>query len=257
MKKFFCAICLVFLALALSACGANNAAINAIKGRGALRVGVKMDVPNFGYLNPKTSMFEGLEIDLAKLIAKEIFGNEEAVKLVGVTTQTRESMLENGEVDMIIATFTITEERKKNFHFTTPYFHDAIGFMTLKDAGMASMQDMDGKTIGIAQFGTAYDALVARAKELNISVNYQKFASYPEIIYPLKAGTIDVFCVDKSILMGYVDEDTVILDDSFNPQEYGIAVKRDNDALVKYLDELMAKIQKDGRMEEILNRWRK
>ncbi len=71
-------------------------------------------------MNPDTNKNEGMEPDIARLIAKEITGSEENVEFVGVTAKTRGPLLDNGELDMVIATFTITDERKKTYNFTTP-----------------------------------------------------------------------------------------------------------------------------------------
>uniref|UniRef100_UPI00397F1E0A transporter substrate-binding domain-containing protein n=1 Tax=Salmonella sp. s58760 TaxID=3159708 RepID=UPI00397F1E0A len=106
------------------------------------------DVPNFGYKNPDTGEFEGLEIDIARKIADEL-GVE--IEFTPVTAQTRGPLLDNGQVDMVIATFTITEERKLLYNFTTPYYTDAVGLLVNKDSGIKTFTDLDGKTIGVAQ----------------------------------------------------------------------------------------------------------
>ena len=80
------------------------------KKRGELVVGVKQDVPNFGYKDPKTGTYSGIETDLAKMIADEL---KVKIRYVPVTAQTRGPLLDNEQVDMDIATFTITDERKK------------------------------------------------------------------------------------------------------------------------------------------------
>ena len=85
----------------------TNDQIQTIIDRGVLRVGVKQDVPNFGYRNPDTNEFEGMEIDIARAIADEL-GVE--IEFTPVTAQTRGPLLDNGQVDIVIATFTITEE---------------------------------------------------------------------------------------------------------------------------------------------------
>ena len=76
--------------------------VNSIKKAGILIVGVKADVPGFGYLNPITNQYEGLEIDIAKLIAKEFLGDESWVKFVTVTSKTRGPMLDDGSIDMVV-----------------------------------------------------------------------------------------------------------------------------------------------------------
>ena len=255
MRKICWIVCLIVLFTSVSACSGKDASMDKIRDNGVLRVGVKVDVPGFGHLNPATGVLEGLEIDLARLIAQDILGDSQALKLVGVTAQTREPMLENGELDLVIATFTITEERLKRFRFAGPYFSDELGFLVKDDSGLTTIADMNGKIIGIVNSGTAHDALIAEAQKLGIELSYREFASYPEINAALLAGKVDAFAGDKSILTGYQMESTYILDEGFNAQAYGIAVAKGNNALAKHMDALMEAIQKDGRLEEILVRW--
>ena len=255
MKKICWIVCLLVLFAGLSACSGKDASIDKIRDNGVLRVGVKVDVPGFGYLNPETGELEGLEIDLARLIAQDILGDSQALKLVGVTAQTREPMLENGELDLVIATFTITEERLKRFHFAGPYYNDELGFLVKDDSGLNKIADMNGKVIGIVNSGTAHDALIAEAQRLGIELSYREFASYPEINAALLAGKVDAFAGDKSILTGYKMEETHVLDEGFNAQAYGIAVAKGKPALAKHMDALVETIQKDGRLKEILTRW--
>lgn len=256
MRKIILMFCAAILLVAgVSGCGKDDSPLQAIRDRGVLRVGIKVDVPGFGYLNPDTKKYEGLEIDLAKMIAKEILGNAEAVELIGVTAQMRGPLLDNGEVDIVIATFTITDERKQLFNFTEPYFYDEIGFLVKKDSGLQSIADMDGATVGIAISATTYDALVAEGEKIGIEMNYQRYSSYPELQAALLSGDIDAFAVDKSILFGYVDDETMIMKEGFNPQDYGIASKLDNQQLADFLDEFIKNIKKDGRLAEILTRW--
>jgi len=257
VKRFAWCACLLLIALSIgvSACDGSSARINEIRDRGVLRVGVKVDVPDFGYLNPTTGEIEGMEIDLARLMAEELLGDGRALKLISVTAQTRGSMLDNGELDVVIATFTITEERKKSYYFSEPYFSDEIGLLVKADSGIAVFNDLDQKTVGSVQSGTARKALEAEEQARGIVLTYAEYASYPEIHAALMKGEIDAFAVDKSILQGYVDETTIILDEGFNPQSYGIAVRLDDKDMTKFLDEFMKKIEEDGRLEELQERW--
>ena len=88
-----------------------------IQKRGELVVGVKQDVPNFGYKDPKTGTYSGIETDLAKMVADEL---KVKVRYVPVTAQTRGPLLDNEQVDMDIATFTITDERKNSTTLPVP-----------------------------------------------------------------------------------------------------------------------------------------
>ena len=99
--------------------GSSDADVQKIIDRGVLKVGCKSDVPNFSLQNTATGEYEGFEDDLAYEIAGDIFGcsadeakEKKLVEFQGVTAKTRGPLLENGEIDLVIATFTITEERK-------------------------------------------------------------------------------------------------------------------------------------------------
>lgn len=267
MKKLTALILgLTFCAGALFAgCGASTSApsgassvpadIKAIKDRGALKVGVKVDVPKFGFKDPKTNKIEGFEIDIAKAIAKKILGDENKIDLQAVTAKTRGPLLDNGEVDMIAATFTITEERKQSYNFSDPYFVDGVGLMVKKASGLQSLKDFNGKKIGVAQSATSKKAIQAEANKLGIKVDFLEFATYPEIKSALDSGRIDCFSVDGSILFGYLDDSTVILNDRFDPQNYGIASKKGNDALAKTINDTIAELKSSGEIDKLKQKW--
>lgn len=227
----------------LSSCsdegGANQNSIDSIKKRGVLIVGVKDDVPHLGLLNHKNEKIEGYEIDISKALAKEILGDEGKLKLVTVNYKSRQPLLENGSVDLVIATFSITEEREKLLHFSKPYYVDSVGFLVLKEKGYKSIADMDGARIGVAQSSTTREVITTVAKNVGIEVKFSEFPEFHDIKVALDSDKIDAFCVDKSILLGYVDSKSEILPDSFEPQRYGIASKKSNTSLANFVDEFV------------------
>ena len=226
----------------------NSDQVQAIIDRGVLRVGVKQDVPNFGYKNPDTAEFEGMEIDIARKIADEL-GVE--IEFTPVTAQTRGPLLDNGQVDMVIATFTITEERKLLYNFTTPYYTDAVGFLVNKDSGITSFTDLDGKTIGVAQGSITRSLISKLADKYGISVNFAELGSYPELSVSLRAHRTDAFSVDQSILSGYISSKSELMDFSFSASDYGIVTKLSNKDLNNYLNSLVEKWTTDGSLQSI------
>ena len=267
-KKFVAVATMATMLLTTAACGGSQEApadggadaavvdsVQKIKDRGVLKVGVKVDVPKFGYKNTSTGEVEGFEIDLAKKIAGEILGDESKIEVQAVTAKTRGPLLDNGEIDLVIATFTITEERKETYNFSDPYFTDGVAMLVKKDAGFTGFKDMDGATIGVAQSATSKDALSKAAEEIGITVNFSEFASYPELKAALDSGRIDVFSVDGAILAGYVDESSEILPDRFDPQEYGVASKKSNTDLAETVNKVVNDLKASGEMDTMLAKW--
>ncbi len=265
MKKVFSAFLVLCLVLTLTACSSStdssdssattDDSLNAIVEAGVLKVGVKEDVPKFGLRNTDTGEIEGFEIDIAKKLAGEILGDENAYELTPVTAKTRGPLLDNGEVDLVIATFTITEDRKLTYNFSTGYYEDAVGLLVKKDAGYAGLADMDGAVIGVAQSATSKDAVQEAADKLGATISFSEYATYPEIKAALDSGRINAFCVDGSILGGYVDDTTMILPDRFAPQQYGVTSKLNNVALADAVDGYISGWLADGTIEDLITQW--
>ena len=246
----------VFFMSCFPAACSGGGEIKAIHKRGELRVGVKSDVPRFGFLNLDNDELEGMEIDIARMIAKDILGDENAVKFIIVGgAQTRAAMLKNGEIDIAIATFTITEERRKEFNFSRPYFTDELGSLVRADSKINELKDLDGRIAGVVRGSTAKTAFENECLKLEIDVTVLEFANYPEIKEALITGKIDAFVSDKSILYGYSDEESVLLNDRFNPQRYGIAGKIENRKLARRVETVLDTMEKNGDLTAIFEKW--
>ncbi|MGT2928994.1 transporter substrate-binding domain-containing protein [Streptococcus dentasini] len=226
--------------------------VQKIKKAGVLKVGVKQDVPNFGYYDSKSGKYTGMEVDLAKKIADSIGVR---VEYVAVTAQTREALLDNGQTDLTIATYTINDERKANYSISNPYYYDQIGFLVNKSSGVDKPKDLDGKTIGVAQGSTTKASLEAFAADNDINFNYMQLGSFPELATALRAYRIDAFSVDKSILSGYVNKNNKIIDQGFDTMEYGIAAKKSNTQVTQYINGLLAKWQNDGSLQKLYKKY--
>lgn len=233
--------------------------VDMIKKRGYLIAGCKMDVPGLGFYDKETEEWSGLEIELAYQTAANIFAvsvseakEQERVQFVGVTVADREAKLENGEIDCLFATYTITDERKERFAFSESYYTDYIGLMvnTLGDNPnslgrneIRSIADLDGKYIGVAKHATTRTAFLNYMDTMNTlktSPIFMEYESYERLFRALKKGEIDVMAVDVSILNGYVDKSTKILNDRFGGQHYGAAVLKENRLLLDAVNAALA-----------------
>lgn len=275
MKKRFLALCMTMIitAAVLAGCGTDkkeagsskaDPGIQKIKDAGKLKVGCKVDVPGFGFQNTKTGEYEGFEIDLAYELAAAIFEvtpeqakEQNLCEFQGVTAKTRGALLDNGEIDAVLATFTITEERKESWNFSTPYIEDALGLMCRKDSGFETMKDLDGKNIGVAQGATTKTEILKYIEEekLGIDVNFLEFDGYPALSAALATGNIDVFSVDRAILGGYKDDTTMILPERFGEQNYGIVTAINAKELAAKADQVVHSLLADGTIEKMMAKW--
>ncbi|MCD8357183.1 MAG: transporter substrate-binding domain-containing protein [Clostridia bacterium] len=242
----------------------TTAAIQDIVDRGYLIVGCKDDVPGLGYYNEETQAYEGGEIDLAYYLAAKLFGvsydeavEQQLVHFIPVQTHSREKNLQDGDVDYVIATYTITDERKKVVDFSNSYYTNAIGLMvntnsadnsTLREERIRSIVDLDNKYVGIISGSTTREDFLKYIDRNAIPIHpkFVTYSSYAEISDELAAGHIDVFCVDVPILKGYLNNDRKILNDRFASQDYGIAAAKDNDGLIDAANTVIAELRYNG-----------
>lgn len=240
--------------------------VQAIINRGVLRVGVKNAVIGFGYQDPLTQEYSGLEIDLAKKIA-ETLGVD--VEFTAVTAATRTELLDSGDIDCVLATFTITEDRKKNWDFSTPYYTDYVTVLVENSSGIKSLADLEGKKVGVSSGSTSAKALVTAMIEAGIlsgdnfsaetfdpatwttGVSFQQYDDYPSISTALSAKEIDAFCVDKSILAIYNTEGRSYIEEKFAPQNYGVATKKGS-GLSPFVEDLITGWLADGTINKLI-----
>ena len=274
-KAFMVSLSAVLLAGMMAGCGdekkeasTGNSQIQdvqKIKERGVLRVGVKNVTKGFGYQDPATGKFTGLEVDLGAELAKKLGVD---VEYTPVTAATRTALLDSGDIDMVAATFTITPERKKSWDFTTPYYTDHVGVLVEKASNINTLADLKGKVVGVSSGSTSAKALVEamiKAKVIdgdgfdpksfdaatwNKGVSFKQYADYPAISTALSSGEVSAFCVDKSILAIYHTDDRTFIKEQFAPQEYGLATKKGS-GMSKFCEEAVQGWLKDGTIKKL------
>lgn len=269
VSAFLAVLCLgsfVLLGGVAKAEGEVDPDVQAIIDRGVLRVGVKNAVIGFGFQDTLTGEYSGMEIDLANALAEEL-GVE--VEFTTVTAATRTELLDSGDIDCVLATFTITEERKESWDFTTPYYTDHVTVLVEDSSGIKTLADLEGKLVGVSSGSTSARALTSAMIDAGIidgkdfskdtfdaatwkeGVSFQQFDDYPGISTALAAGQIDAFCVDKSILAVYKIDGRSYIEDEFAPQEYGIATKKDS-GFSAYCEAFIQAKLEDGTIEGLI-----
>ncbi|WP_430310041.1 transporter substrate-binding domain-containing protein [Rummeliibacillus pycnus] len=252
--------------LMLAACGSKDGSnsssgsnsgknsLEAIKEKDKIVFGVKNDTRLFGLKDPKTGNIEGFDIDIAKEITKIILGDESKAEFKEVTSKTRIPMLQKGDIDAIVATMTITEERKKEVDFSDVYFEAGQALLVKKGSPIKSIDNIKKGTKVLAVKGST-SAINIREKAPDATV--LEFENYAEAFTALKAGQGDTLTTDNAILYGMVDEDPSyqVVGDIFTDEPYGIAAKKDSPELVKAINDALKEMKDNGKYDEIYKKW--
>lgn len=259
------------LSVALVGCGASKAPEGAapaksgsesaaagtvakIKERGKFVVGVKYDLNLFGLKDPATGNVEGFDIDIAKAIAKKVLGDENKIELKEVTSKTRIPMLKNGEIDAIIATMTITEERKKEVDFSDVYFTAGQALLVKKDSTINGLGDLrPGMKVLTAKGSTSAKNIREQAKDVEVL----EFENYAEAFTALKAGQGDALTTDNALLYGMAKQDPNyrVTEETFTEEPYGIAISKGDAEFVKLVNDTLKELKDTGEYDKIYEKW--
>ena len=251
---------------ASSAAAAFGADTQAIVDRGVLKVGVKNAVQGFSFQDTLTGEYKGLEDSLAEMIAEHLGVD---VEFTTVTAATRGELLDSGDIDCVLATFTITEERRKSWDFSTPYYTDYVSVLVEDSSGIKALADLKDKVVGVSSGSTSARALVQEMIDEGVitgegfnadtfntdtwkdGISFRQYDDYPAISTALSAGEVNGFCVDKSILAIYKTEGRSYIDAEFSPQEYGVATKKGS-GFSALCDELVSGWLSDGTIDGLI-----
>ena len=179
---------------------------------GALRIGVRSDIVGFGYLNDHTGKYYGLEIDIATELADRL--GSSVVEFVTVTPDDRKEMLLDGQVDMLIACYSIADSRKENFDFSPAYYDDQVIAVVQNSSLFDSIDDMKGMTFGTMSGANAAPLLTNKFAETGFSKEIVQvvedenshvifdtwtllqYPTYQELSDALEEGTVDAMVLD-------------------------------------------------------------
>ncbi|MCL9659301.1 glutamate ABC transporter substrate-binding protein [Paenibacillus hunanensis] len=262
-------VCMIALVTVLGACstttapsasngagGADSASsqLDQIKQRGKLIVGVKYDTKLFGLKDPSSGNVEGFDVDMAHALAKSILGDESKVELKEVTSKTRIPMLNNGDIDMVIATMTITDERKKEVDFSDVYFQAGQSLLVKKGSPIKGIEDVTADTTILAAKGATS---IKNIEEKVPNVKVLEYDNYQDAFNALKAGQGDALTTDDAILYGMAAQDPnyEVVGKPFTDEPYGIAVKKGQTALVEAINKGLTDMKADGSYNELYKKW--
>nr|WP_062312983.1 glutamate ABC transporter substrate-binding protein [Demequina rhizosphaerae] len=231
---------------------AEGSTMAALADAGAITIGTKFDQPLFGLLAPSGDP-EGFDVEIGKIIASELGIDEDGIEWVETVSANREPFIEDGTVDIVVATYTINDERKELVSFAGPYYNAGQALMVSVDnEDIMSPDDLAGKNVCSVEGSTPAANIADNYPDANLSL----FAAYTDCLEPLRNGQVDVVTTDNVILAGYVaeyPEDFKVVGEPFTEEPYGIGLAHDDDEFRDWINDVLEEIFEDGRWLEAWN----
>src|SRR4051812_1364126 len=227
----------------------SGSAMEALQQKGKIVVGTKFDQPLFGLKNPTTGKVEGFDVEIANLIAKGIYGDniDGKVEFVEAVSKNREPFIQEGKVDIVVATYTINDARKQVVSFAGPYFVAHQDIMVKKDDdSIKSVTDLNGKKVCSAQGSTSIKNIQAKAPSADISITFDTYSKCAEA---LGDGRVQAVSTDNTILAGLVKDSGdkfKLVNAPFTDEPYGVGMKKDANELRGFVNDRLAAIVSDG-----------
>lgn len=259
MKKYIIfASIILFTGIIISGCGKKQQPMDLydmVTDRGKIVVGVKDDSKPFGFLN-QDNQYEGFDVDLAKQIAKNIFGDENAVEFIPVNSSNRIMLLNSGQADMIIATMTITSQRAAVVDFSIPYYYTGQTLLLNQNSKINSLSDNNLKKVGVI-FGSTAEKMVRIAIPQCMITGYK---TYNDAVKALKSNAVDAVATDESILLGITMDDKtlkIIKAPKYSKEPYGIAFRKGEETkrLRTIVDSTITSMSDSGELNKLKHKW--
>jgi glutamate transport system substrate-binding protein len=242
------------LALTLAACGSNSSGgSTGSEGGTKLKIGIKFDQPGMGL--KKGTEYTGMDVDVAKYIAKELGAAEGDITWVQAPSAQRETLIQTGQVDMVVATYSITDARKEKVSFAGPYFVAGQDLLIRSDdASITGPDSLDGKKLCSVKGSTS----AQKVKDKYPGVQLQEFGTYSECLPALATGGVDALTTDDTILAGYAAQPEFkgkfkVVGQPFSEENYGIGLKKGDTAQCTKITDAIKKMISDGSWQKAID----
>jgi ABC-type amino acid transport substrate-binding protein len=222
-----------------------------IQGKGEIAIGVKYDVPPFGFNNPSSGKVEGFDVDLGQAIADKLGVKP---KFIEAISDNRIPFLQDGTADVILSTMTINEERVGQIEFSDPYFIAKGRILVKKDnSEITGVDSLAGKNVCTA-LGSTYEATI---KKQAPDAKLKLVDSYSECLESLQNGSVDAISTDDVILTGMIiqDDSLQLVGDELTQEPYGAGIKKGNTELKEFVDGVFEEYKEDGRYDKTYEKW--
>lgn len=221
--------------------------------RGRLVVGVDQNTFPFGFRNPNTGQLEGFDIDVAREVARALFGDPDRVDLRVVDASQRQSALTSDRVDLVVRTYSITCERKHDIQFSTVYFYANQRILAAKGSGIDTAAELGDRRVCAVTGTTSMTNLFAMAPRPELV----EVATWTDCLVMLQQGQVDAISTDDAVLAGLAEQDPTveIAGPSLAIEPYGVGVNKDNEDLVRFVNGVLDRMRTDGTWQRLYDKW--
>ena len=211
---------------------------------GKITIGTKFDQPLFGQVDADGNP-QGFDVEIGKLIASKLGIPETGIEFVETVSANREPYIESGQVDIVIATYTINDVRKEVVSFAGPYYVAGQDILVLdgNPDGIESVEDLAGKTVCSVTGSTSEKNLIAAG------VTVLPAAGYSDCLEPLRSGAVTAVSTDNVILAGLADQNEgefEVVGNPFTEEPYGIGLALEDDVFRAWINDTLTEAYDDG-----------
>jgi len=218
-----------------------------LKNAGKVKIGVKYDQPGIGNKNPSTGQPEGFDIEIGKIMAGQLGLKPDQIQWVETVSKNREPFIQNGSVDLVVASYSITDERKEVVSFAGPYYVTGQDLLIRKEdaSTITGPESLAGKTVCSVTGSTPLEKLESDYKEAKT----QAYATYTECVDKLETKGVDAVSTDGAILLGYAannPDQLQVVGKPFSTEKYGIGLKKDDKEFRDFINTSLEKAFSNG-----------
>jgi glutamate transport system substrate-binding protein len=222
----------------------------ALADAGTITIGTKFDQPLFGLVGPSGEP-EGFDVEIGKIIAAELGISEDNIEWVETVSANREPFIENGQVDIVVATYTINDARKEVVSFAGPYYMAGQSILVLADnEDIESEDDLVGQPVCSVTGSTPAANLEALGAEVLLT------DTYSNCLGPLRDGTVVAVSTDNVILAGLAAQNEgefKVVGTPFTEEPYGIGLALEDTEFRNWINDVLEASYEDGSYEEAWN----
>lgn len=224
---------------------ASGTKMEALNKAGSIKIGVKFDQPGLGYKDPAKGAPEGFDIEMGKIVAAKLGIPADKIEYVETVSKNREAFIQNGTVDIVIASYSITPERKQIVGMAGPYYVTGQQLLVRKDdSSIKGPENLGGKGVCSVTGSTSIKTVAEK-----YGATPKPFGTYSECVQALLNKTVDAVTTDGPILLGYAAQDPdklKVVGEPFSTERYGIGYTKDDSAFCKFLTDTITGSFKDG-----------